>query len=470
MFTHKPTGLKFKTKPWKHQLEALKFLLNQGFGALYTDMGSGKTKVMVDLVNNAGYNKTLIVAPKKVCRVWPKEFSTHSLNQKICVLNVSDFSGEKKCVEVKKLAERCEKFVVVVNYDSVWREPFKSLVLKIKWDACICDESHRIKTPGAKCSRMLALMTNRVPHRYMMTGTPLAQNPTDIYAQYKYLEPSIFGTRYDKFCDRYENVDLQKTARVGYTVLNEKQPYKNLDELREKMFSVAFNCPVSFILPEQHHVTIEYDVPEKIQKFYRKIKQEGVVQLEQGTLTVENILSQTLRFQQLLDGYIPVVDDNMNETMVRVDDERVKILQEILEGLGDEPVVIFARFRKDFTDIKEMLDSVKITHSEVSGAEDSFDVWYEGKTQVLLVQPQSGGEGLDMTRSRYVVYYSKHPSLALYKQSLKRVHRPGQKRSCTYFHVVGKLKSGYSVDETIMKAHEMNMEIVDYVMNKETPL
>ena len=114
-----------------------------------------------------------------------------------------------------------------------------------------------------------------------------------------------------------------------------------------------------------------------------------------------------------------------------------------------------------------MLDKLSITHSEVSGAEDTFDIWFGGKTQILLVQPQSGGEGLDMTRSRYAIYYSKHPSLGLYKQSLKRVHRPGQKRSCTYFHIVGKLKSGYSVDETIMRAHELNMEIVDYIMNRE---
>lgn len=467
MFIHKPTGLKFKTKPWKHQLEALKFLIDQGFGALYTDMGSGKTKVMVDLINNAGYSKTIIVAPKKICRVWPKEFLTHSLDTEICVLDVSNLSGEKKCVEVKKMEISCQKFVVVVNYESIWREPFRSLVLKTKWDACICDESHRIKTPSAKCSRMLALMTSRVPHRYMMTGTPLAQNPIDIYAQYKYLDPSIFGTRYDKFCDRYQNVDLNKTKRLGYTVLNEKQPYKNLDELKEKMFSVAFNCPVSFILPPQHHVTVEYDVSEKIQKFYKEIKKEGVVQLEQGTLTVENILSQTLRFQQLLDGYIPVIDDNMKKTMVKVDDGRIALLQEILEGLGEEPVVIFARFNKDFSDMKELLNKLKITHSEVSGAEDTYEEWHEGKTQVLLVQPQSGGEGLDMTRSKYAIYYSKHPSLALYKQSVKRVHRPGQKRSCTYFHIVGKLKSGYSVDETIMRAHEMNMEIVDYIMNKE---
>lgn len=468
MLRHKSTGLVFKTKPWKHQLEALKFLMNQGFGALYTDMGSGKTKVMVDLVNNAGYKRTIIVAPKKVCRVWPKEFSIHSLNPNIIVIDLSNLSGRQKCDQLQKALASSQEFVAVVNYDSIWREPFRSLVLKTKWDACICDESHRIKTPSAKCSRMLALMTKRVPHRYMMTGTPLAQNPTDIYAQYKYLEPTIFGTQYKAFCDRYENVDLYRTARAGYTVLNEKQPYKNLDELREKMFSVAFNCAVDLDLPEQHHVTVEYDIPQKIQKIYEQIKKDGVVSFEQGTLTVENILSLTLRFQQLVDGYVPVVDDDMNETMIRVDDERVRVLQEIIEGLGEEPVVVFARFRKDFDDIGEMLNSIGVKFSEVSGAKDEFENWSRGKSQVLLVQPQSGSEGLNMTRSRYAIYYSKHPSLALYKQSLKRIHRPGQNKPCTYFHIVGKLSSGRSIDETIMNSHQLNMEIVDYVMKNKS--
>jgi SNF2 family DNA or RNA helicase len=439
--------------------------MRQGFGAVYTKPGSGKTKIMVDLVYNAGYRRVLVIAPKKPCQVWKPEFLKHTPDANLVCEDVSKLSGVKKCEAVTKLTARTNSVqVVVVNYDSVWREPFRSLVLKTKWDAVICDESHRIKTPSSKCSRFLALLHDRVEHRFLLTGTPLHTRPTDIYGQYKFLDKSVFGTRFDVFRDRYENVDVSASKHLGYTVLNRSQPYKNLDELHEKMFSIAYVTEVDLDLPPVQHIEVEYAVNPKTTKYYDAIREEGFLRLEEGSLTIDSILSVQLRQQQLLSGYVPVMNDDGVSKLVKIDNDRIDTLEDLLYNLGDEPVVIFARFKQDFKDIKELFDRMEVSYSFVNGAMDQCEDWKQGRTQYIVVQPQSGSEGLDMTRSRYAIYYSKHPSLGLYNQSLYRLDRPGQERSTTYYHLVGRIKTGKSVDEVILHSHQLNMEIIDYVM------
>lgn len=469
MITHKSTGLEFKTKPWKHQFDALVFLLSHVHGALYTDPGSGKSKVMVDLIHNAKFKKVLIVAPKHVCQVWPSQFTKHGLNQsEYDVFDLSTRSVDSASGVVKK-SKNClgRSIIFVVNYDRVWREPLKRRLLAVKWDAVICDESHRIKAPGSRCSWALSALRDRAAHRYLMTGTPLAQNPTDIYAQYRFLDPSIFGTRYDDFCARYQNVDVFVSQKVGFTVLRKDDPYVNLQELHDKMFSVAFSCKVDLSLPGQHYIDVEYPASSKVQQRYNKLIDTSVIETSRGTLTANNALALMLRLQQILSGYLVVEDDDGQKHTQIIDRRRVETLQELLMSLGAEPVVLFLKFKQDFKLIKAMLSANNWSFSELSGSTDTLQRWLEGKTQMLLVQHQSGSEGVDFTRSRYVVYYSHHHSLALYKQSLKRVHRPGQDHAVTYYSIIAKRKKGRSIDELIRLAHERNDDIIQSILRGE---
>jgi SNF2 family DNA or RNA helicase len=232
----------------------------------------------------------------------------------------------------------------------VWREPFAKLLLtkKIDIDCVICDESHRIKSPGSKCSKFLTKIGKQVPHRYLVTGTPLAENPVDIYAQYRFLDPRIFGARLNDFRDRYENLDIARTTQVGYRILDTKQPYKNLDELHEKMFSCAFKADSSLKLPSQRNIITKFMISPKAEKAYKELTKEGVLEYQAGTLEVENILNLSQRQQQIVSGYVPVLSEDGESRYVNIDKSRCEMLEELLQGLPkDEPVIIFARFRKD---------------------------------------------------------------------------------------------------------------------------
>lgn len=462
---HKPTGLKFKTKPWQHQLKALQYLMGRDFSALYTDPGTGKTKVMIDLINNKDFNTTLIVCPKKAMDVWEQEFSKHSLNQNIQVLNTKDMTVERKSSEVKKINSLQLKIgqpmVIIINYDSIWRQPLKQVLLKMKFDAIICDESHRIKSPSSKVSKFLTALGRRSSHRYLVTGTPLSQSPLDIYAQYRFLNPEIFGTRFDDFKYQYANF----VKANGYEFIDKKKPYKNLDELHEKMFSCAFHDKSSVVLPPTQDIIVDFQLPPKIQKYYSDFKKESCLEFEDGDIIAENVLSSILRLQQLCSGYLPIIDENNKKITKEIDNTRINVLKDLVEDFeADEPLVIFCKYRKDINDVLQLCKDMKISVSEVSGKKDELKAWKDGWTRVIVVQIKAGAESIDLTRARYCIYYNLDYSLINWTQSRKRVHRPNQKHSVVYYILVAKHKKCKTIDEKILESLENNLNVVQSIM------
>lgn len=470
-------NFKFKTEPWEHQLKALEYLYPRDVGALYTDMGTGKTKVMIDLIVNKGFKNVVIVCTTKGCEVWAKQFKIHSDFESFSIRNLSGVPTSKKLALISDVAKN-EKFganretpyILIVNYEGIWRDKFAKYLLRksVHIDCVICDESHKIKSPGSKCSRFLAKLGKKADCRYLVTGTPLAENPLDVYAQYRFLDPSIFGTSYTQFREQYENVDVRASMACGYTVLNKKQPYKNLDDLSRKMYSCAFRVKSSLKLPKKRNIVWKFSLSKEGQKYYNKLCKEGVLAFDEGMLVVDNILAMITRKLQLVSGVVQVQDPKTNElTLKRVDHSRAEILQEILEGLPqEEPVVVFANFISDFDEIKRVCEITRRGFSELRGDVDTEQLWQEGKTSVIAVQYRSGSESVDFTRARYCVYYGLTSRLAWYLQSKKRIHRPGQTKNCVYYHLVAE----NTIDEDVMQALKMKQDVVEYVMKKKEPI
>lgn len=441
--------------------------------ALLLKMGAGKTKIWIDLINNRNYQTTLIVCPYKATRVWLKQFPIHSADQSIFVYNLAELSSSEKVTQIKKhLKERkigC-KVVYIINYDSIWREPFRTFIKdKMKLDAIICDESHRIKSPSSKVSKFMQVLGRRCEHRYIATGTLLAQTPLDVYSQYRFMNPTVFGTNYDNFCKQYTNIDVYKTMRLGYTVLDENEPYKNLDDLHDKIMSQAFSVNPDLSLPPTQDITIEFDLSPKIANMYKDIQNEGAIELSNGTMEVNNVLSMVLRLQQLTSGFIRLEDEFGNSHTEVVDESRCKALEDLLLDMPiDEPVVVFARFKQDIKNIIKVCKDTGRKYSEMSGRIDEYDDWDSGKTSVLIVQIESGAEGLDFTRAKYAVYYSITHKLWQYTQSRKRLHRPGQENPVTYYILMGKLRRGKSIDEKILDSLNNNENFIQKVMREKS--
>ena len=175
--------------------------------------------------------------------------------------------------------------------------------------------------------------------------------------------------------------------------------------------------------------------------------------MEEGRITAANALARLLRLQQVTSGYVRTEDGRD----VEVDTTKANLLYELLEDIGSEPVVVFARFKHDLEAVHKAAQRLELSSYEISGARKELSLWNEGGG-VLAVQIQSGGLGIDLTQARYAVYYS----LGDYLQSMARLHRQGQERPVEIIHLI----AAQTVDEKVMAALAAREQIVESIMKR----
>lgn len=459
-----------KLPAWQHQLQAYHFVSNLPSAMLYMGMGTGKSKVAIDTIINKravavnlatakNYSRILIICPKSVMAVWPEQFARHAGNNKYAILPLVKGSVAKKVDTAEnflKLQEVCGKQAIVVcNYEMVWRPPFDSWAINFaKFDLVICDESHRIKAAGSKVSRYLSRLGDKVPHRLCLTGTPMPNGPLDIYGQYRFLDKGVFGTSYTKFKARY--AITRPVGSGGNMVVG----YINQQEMQDKIYSIAYHAGRDVLdLPEAVHVIRHVKLSAKTRRVYTELEKEFYALVQEKEVSISNALTKLLRLQQICSGFVPADDG----TMLRTGAEKFDTLVDIFEDLDkDEPVVVFCRFRRDLGAVHEAATKTGRTCAELSGRENQLARWQAGRYNVLAVQIQAGGVGVDLTRAHYCVYYSVGHSLGDYEQSLARVHRPGQERTTFYIHIV----AAKTVDEKVYKALDSKKKIIEEILGE----
>jgi SNF2 family DNA or RNA helicase len=487
-----------KTVPWQHQKNT--WAKAKGHAAFYVahDMGCGKSKLGVDMTNAIATQappKVLIICPSKVVPVWPGQFNTHSYLD-INVMAPTKGTCRDKSLEIEDYIKRCDSLkipaVVVLNYEAIIRPPLapsydgnskrikdKGLLLKYKWDLLICDEAHRIKAPNGRISWQATRIARQAKRRLMLSGTPMPHSPLDIYAQYRALNPNIFGTSFTRFRARY----CIMGGFEGRQVID----YQNLTELNQKFYSIADYVEADEVLdlPDKVDRVLTCDLSPKAKRIYNELEREFVAMVDQGIITVNNALDKLLRLAQIANGHLvyeEVTDDietKATKQSTIIDNSKIELTIETLKDLPpSEPVVIFCRFHNEMDRLKEAIEkSFKGTKenyykdkrivSEVSGrvrhmTDFKDGVWLAKESNTLIAQIQAAGEGIDLTAARYNFYFSMGFSLGQYRQSRRRTRRPGQNRRVFYYHIVAR----GTVDRKILYAIKQKREIVNSVLEQ----
>ncbi len=463
-----------KTSPWVHQRNALDYAMRTPAVGLWYDMGTGKSKIAVDLIRNTNAKRTVILCPKSVIDVWPKQFETHCADPVPRILTFKKSWGSvKKAAVLEEALKDPSPLVVVLNYESARMHPLgpkigKSgrmdqanlgLFLNTKWDIVICDEAHRVKSYSSKISKFAWHLGKRAERRVGLSGTPIPHSPLDAFGVYRFLDPAIFGVYYTPFRARY-------AIMGGFTGL-EVRGFQNLDELTDKMNTIALTVKASDVLdlPEVRDIWLWCELGAKARKAYDELEQELITYIEGEEITLSNMLVKSLRLQQITGGAVNSDEGNK----IEVDDSKKQVLSDLLEDIPpDDPVVVFGRFSHDlemahrccYTERKGKRTYTRNFY-ELSGKQNQLAEWQAATDGgVLAVQIQSGGVGVDLTRSRYCVYYSTGFSLGDYLQSRARVHRPGQDRNVVYYH----LGARNTIDITVAKALEKKEDLVESVL------
>ena len=443
---------------WTHQQAALDFIRDKQAALLDCGMGTGKSRMVVEATKLWDTRYTLVLCPLSVAPAWRKQFGLFGAGDED-VLVLDKRSTALKADALKAHVERCRAMqrhaVVVINYDAVWRPALEKLLLhKLTPDLVVFDEVHRIKSPSGKASRFCARLAVRAKRRLGLTGTPMPHSPLDVYAEFRALDTSVFGTSFVRFRAQY--------GIMGGFQGKQVVRFQNLEDLRRRMARITFQASRDVLdLPDAMHHEVECELSSKARRAYDSMDATLQADVGDGEVTAANALVRLLRLQQITSGFVRMADDVDGE-LVQVDDSKQRALEDLLTDLpDDEPVVVFGRFSSDLQAAHAAAEKVKRKSLELSGKRRELEAWQDGQAPILAVQIQSGGTGIDLTRAAYCVYMSTGFSLGDFEQSLARTHRPGQDRTVHYYHMIAK----GTYDENISRALKARKSLVESVLN-----
>ncbi len=280
-------------------------------------------------------------------------------------------------------------------------------------------------------------------------------SPMDLYAQARFLDPSVYGTSFQRFKMRY--------ALLGGFEGREVIGFQRQDELMEKFRRFAFvaNAKNLLDLPPELDVEIPVKLEAHAVKVYRSLERDFWVEVEQGTVTASNALVKLLRLQQLTSGVLRL-DEGAGDQPIS--DAKAEALADLLADMPrGEKVVIFGRFTADIMTARRVAESEGRRFGEVSGRRKDLDQGrFPEDIDVLGVQIAAGGVGIDLSRASTAVFSSTGFNLGEYLQARARLHRPGQRQQVTFLHL---LAEG-TIDWRVYRALQRREEVVTALLEQ----
>ena len=468
---------KFKTKPYAHQLTALENSWHKEEFAYFMEMGTGKTKVLIDnlamLYDKGKVDGALIIAPKGVVGTWynqelPNHLADHIENVTVLWQANINKKQQEKLDQLFKTGH--ELHILVMNVEALSTDKgklFAAKFLRSHKSMLAIDESTTIKNPKAKRTKNILSLGDICKYRRIMTGSPVTRNPLDLYSQCEFLNPRLLQfTSYYAFRNRYAEM---KTIHVHGRSVNVVHKFQNLKELSEtlKPFSYRVLKQDCLDLPEKVYIKREISLSPEQKKLYEQMKKQAIAVLNGKQVTSVTVLTQLMRLQQITCGHFTADDGSIQP----IRNNRLAELLDVLEEIEGK-VIIWGHYQEDVKNIVNILTDKYGPGSVVS---------YYGLTpqeerqknikrfqanngvRFLVGTPQTGGYGITLTEANTVIYYSNGYDLEKRMQSEDRAHRIGQKKTVTYVDIIAQ----DTVDEKIVKSLRKKINIASEVMGEE---
>ena len=468
---------KFKTKPYAHQLTALEKSWNKENFAYFMEMGTGKTKVLIDnlamLYDKGKVNGALIIAPKGVVKTWyEQELPTHLPNHidNVSVLWQSNITKSQQEKLDSILENEMLLHVLIMNVEALSTEKgvnFARKFINSHKTLMAIDESTTIKTPTARRTKNTILLGKQAKYKRIMTGSPITKNPLDLYTQCEFLDPWLLDfTSYYAFRNRYAEMKTMHLRGRSIQVVSE---FKNLGELSEtvKNFSYRVLKEDCLDLPPKNFIKRHITLTPAQKKIYEQMKKAAMAVLNGKVTTTMTVLTQLMRLHQITCGHFTADDGSIQE----VESNRLNELMSILEETEGK-AIIWANYQRDVAQIIEHIEKKYgkgsiVDYYGLTPQEDRQDnirkFQNDSNCRFLIGTPQTGGYGITLTQANTVIYYSNGYDLEKRLQSEDRAHRIGQKKTVTYVDLICE----DTVDEKIVKALRDKINIASEVMGEE---
>ena len=468
---------KFQLKPYKHQLTALEKSWNKETYAYFMEMGTGKTKVLIDnmsmLYDKGKIDGALIVAPKGVVKTWyEQELPTHLPDhiENVTVLWQSNITKNQQ-EKLESLFEiETSLHILIMNVEALSTDKgvkFAQKFLDSHKTLMAIDESTTIKTPTAKRTKNIISLGKHAKYRRIMTGSPVTKNPLDLYTQCEFLDPYLLDfSSYYAFRNRYAEMTTMNVRGRSIQVVKE---FRHLGELSESLqpFSYRVLKEDCLDLPPKNWIKRHITLTKEQDKVYKQMKKHALAMLNGKVTSTMTVLTQLMRLHQITCGHFTADDGSVQN----LDNNRIKELIDILEETEGK-AIIWANYQKDITQIVENIEKKYgpgsvVSYYGLTPQEERQDnirqFQHDPKCRFMVGTPSTGGYGITLTAANTVIYYSNGYDLEKRLQSEDRAHRIGQKKNVTYIDIICE----DTIDEKIVKALRDKINIASEVLGED---
>ena len=346
-------------------------------------------------------------------------------------LTILKGTAKKKSEQLKKLPEKGLQ-IVVVNYESAWR--LEKELLAYGADLVIADEAHKLKENRSKQSQGMQHIGDKARYKLLLTGTVITNREIDVFSQYRFLNPAVFGTSFYAFRNQYFDMG----GYGNHTPIFRKWM---TDDFLRRLHSIAYRVTKAecLDLPDITEEVRSVELEAAAAKIYDNIESDSYAKMDESEVTTGNILTRLLRLSQITGGHL-TDDDGVTNT---VSCAKIDALSDIIDSAmaEDKKLVIMARFVPEMDDIQELLEKKKIGYAAVRGGvkdreKEIHHFQYDDKCRVFVGQIAAAGLGITLTAASTMVFYSLDYNMSNFEQAKARIHRAGQKENCHYIYLV----------------------------------
>lgn len=470
-----PKGFSFKTTPYEHQIDGFNFGLENDRWLLGDEMGLGKTKQVIDIACakklEKGYKHCLIICGVNGLKWnWKNEIATHSneqawiLGQRVKNHKLVIGSNADKSTDIDQLKdELADKYFIITNVESLRSDYIVSQLAKLCNDGTIgmiaFDECHKAKNPQSQQGK--GILKLQADTMIAMTGTPLMNNPFDLFIILKWLG-------YEKHAFyAFKNHYADFGGYGGYQIMG----YKNLDELEERLDEIMLRRRKEEVLdlPEKTYIDEYVDMTPKQKQIYNEVTQEIKSNIDQIKM-VNNPLAELIRMRQAT-GYTGILSSVVQESAKL--DRMEELIEEAVEN--GKKVVIFSNWTQMTDAICARLNDTR-THNYdyalITGETKDSDrqaiverFQTDNNTKVIIGTSGAMGTGLTLTAGTVEIFMDEPWNKALKEQCVDRCHRIGQKDNLTIYTLMCKDTIDERIHDIVEQKGMMADAIVDGKMN-----
>lgn len=458
--------MEFRTKPFAHQIAELDAHGRDPSRAIFWEQGTGKTKLILDTFALLAdeVSGLLILAPNGVHLNWTESQIPLHLSPMFeadCGILAYRTSRQGTRAQKRDIAQLSETrwAILAMSYDAFVTKHGKAVgkaFLEARRCLYVLDESTRIKTPSALRTKVVLASAAYAPYRRILTGTPVADGPFDVYAPMRFLDPLFWrGKGFAAFGAFRAHFGVYRRGFNGTSgrEFDQLVAYRNLEQLSSILTPMSSRVTKDEVLdlPPKLYSKHVFDLDPAARKIYDDLRDDFRTWLEGGDLvTVPGAMERLLRLQQVTCGYLPVAESDRVEILLK--NARLEAFSEIATDLSHSTLV-WCRFRRDVENVLGCLKKLGKSAVRYDGTVKDLDrveavrAFQAGNEQFFVGTLDTASEGLTLHRAQTSLYYSNSFKLSHRLQSEARPHRSGLLHPVHYIDLVAR----DTVDEHLIK-------------------